>query len=52
MIFKETTDGIQMNKDIWLFTVKYENTFESYVKWAINIFYENFYYQIIKLLTN
>jgi len=52
MIFEETTDGIQMNKDVWLFTTKYENNFESYVIWAIDMFYEYFNNQIIKLLTN
>lgn len=52
MIFEETTDGIQMNKDVWLFTTKYENSFENYVIWAIDMFYEYFNNQIIKLLTN
>ena len=52
MIFEETTEGLQMNKDIWLFTTKYENNFESYVIWAINMFYEYFNNQIIQLLTN
>jgi ubiquitin-activating enzyme E1 len=50
--FEETSDGIQMNKDIWLFTTKYENNFESYITWAIDMFNDYFNDQIIKLLTN
>jgi ubiquitin-activating enzyme E1 len=52
MIFEKTTEGIQQNEDVWLFTTKYENNFDSYVKWAIDIFYEYFNKQIIQLLNN
>lgn len=52
MIFEETTEGIQLNKDVWLFTTKYQNNFESYVQWAIDIFYEYFTNQIIQLLNS
>jgi ubiquitin-activating enzyme E1 len=52
MKFEETTEGIQMNKDVWLFTTKYKNTFDDYVRWAIDMFYEYFNNQIIQLLNN
>jgi ubiquitin-activating enzyme E1 len=52
MKFPETTVGVQMNKDVWIFTSKYENNIESYIKWAIDMFYEYFNNQIIQLLTN
>jgi len=52
MEFEKTTEGVQMNKDVWIFTTKYENTFESYVKWAIEMFNEYFNNQIFQLLNN
>jgi len=52
MIFEENINSLQINKDVWLFTTKYENNFNSYVLWAVDMFYEFFNFQIIELLIN
>ena len=52
IIFEDTTEGNLMNYDVQLFTTKYENKFESYVIWAIDMFYEFFNDPIIQLLNN
>jgi len=51
MTFKENTEETQMSKDVWLFTTKYQNNFENYVIWAIDMFNEYFNNQITKLLS-
>jgi ubiquitin-activating enzyme E1 len=53
LTFTNDNEGIQMNKDIWYFTTKYN--LKSYVEathWAIDMFHENYYNQILQLLTN
>jgi ubiquitin-activating enzyme E1 len=53
MKFNNDIDGIQTNNDIWLYTTKYNiQSYYECVIWAINMFYENFYNQIIQLLNN
>jgi ubiquitin-activating enzyme E1 len=52
MIFEENIESLQINKDVWLFTTKYENNFNNYVIWAIDMFYEFFNFEIIELLNN
>lgn len=51
MVYPNTSDGLQMNKDIWLFTTKYNiKTWHDCVLFAIDMFNENYYHQIVKLL--
>ena len=50
IIFKNSSEDVQMNKDIWLFTTRYDNNINSYIKWAIDMFYEYFNYEINQLL--
>lgn len=53
MKFNNDIDGLQSNKDIWLFTTKYNiKSFRECVIWAIDMFHENFNNQIIQLLNN
>lgn len=53
LIFKNDIDGIQMNKDIWFFTTKYNLTsYTEATHWAIDMFYENYHNQILQLLNN
>ena len=51
--FNNDIDSLQSNKDIWLFTTKYNiKSFRECVIWAIDMFHENFNNQIIQLLNN
>ena len=58
MIFEQTSEGYERNNDIWLFTTKYnpslfqENNCIIYIYWAIDIFYDYFYYEINDILKN
>jgi ubiquitin-activating enzyme E1 len=51
MTFQNTSDDIQMNEDIWLFTTKYNiKSWYECVLFAIDMFKQNYNYQITKLL--
>jgi ubiquitin-activating enzyme E1 len=51
--FNNDIKGFQMNKDIWLFTTKYNVlNWKQCAIWAIDMFYDNYYYQILQLLNN
>ena len=51
--FNNDINGLQSNKDIWLFTTKYDiKSFKECVIWAIDMFHENFNNQIVQLLNN
>jgi ubiquitin-activating enzyme E1 len=51
--FTNDINGFQMNKDIWLFTTKYNIVnWKECAIWAIDMFYENYYEQILQLLDN
>jgi ubiquitin-activating enzyme E1 len=53
MKFTNDIKGFQMNKDIWLFTTKYNIVnWKECAIWAIDMFYENYYEQILQLLDN
>jgi len=53
MIFNNDVEGLQMNKDVWEYTTKYNITdCISCVYWAIDMFNEYYYNQIIQLLIN
>jgi ubiquitin-activating enzyme E1 len=51
--FNNDINGLQSNKDIWLFTTKYNiKSYKECVIWAIDMFHENFNNQIVQLLNN
>ena len=51
--FPKTTEGLQMNNDIYLFSTKYNvKCWKDCVKWAMDMFYENYNYNIKQLLHN
>jgi ubiquitin-activating enzyme E1 len=53
MVFPNTTEGLQMNNDIYLFTDKYNiNKWQDSITWAMDMFYENYNHNIIQLLHN
>lgn len=53
IIFPNTTEGLQMNNDIYLFTNKYNiKKWKDCVTWAMDMFYENYNHNIIQLLHN
>ncbi len=53
IIFPNTTEGLQMNNDIYLFSTKYNVThWTNCVKWAMDMFYTNYNYNIKQLLHN
>ncbi len=51
--FPPTTEGLQMNTDIYLFSTKYNvKSWKDCVTWALDMFYENYNYNIKQLLHN
>lgn len=51
--FPQTTEGLQMNTDIYLFSTKYNvKNWKECVTWALDMFYENYNYNIKQLLHN
>jgi ubiquitin-activating enzyme E1 len=51
--FPKTTDGVLMNNDIYLFSTKYKVTnWNHCITWALDMFYENYNYNIKQLLHN
>ena len=53
MNFDNSYEGTQANNDIYLFTTKYNvSCWQDCVKWAIDMFYENYRNQIYQLLNN
>ena len=53
MEFPQTTEGLQMNNDIYMFSTKYNvSDWSKCVTWALDMFYENYNYTIKQLLHN
>ena len=53
IVFPQTTEGLQMNNDIYMFSTKYNVTnWLNCVIWALDMFYENYNYNIKQLLHN
>jgi ubiquitin-activating enzyme E1 len=53
IVFPNTTEGLQMNNDIYLFTNKYHiKEWKDCITWAMDMFYENYNHNIIQLLHN
>jgi len=51
--FPQTTEGLQMNSDIYMFSTKYNvSDWTKCVIWALDMFYENYNYNIKQLLYN
>ena len=51
--FPQTTEGLQMNSDIYMFSTKYNvSDWTKCVIWALDMFYENYNYNIKQLLHN
>lgn len=51
--FSKTTEELQMNNDIFLFSNKYKvSKWQDCVVWAMDMFYENYNYSIKQLLYN
>jgi ubiquitin-activating enzyme E1 len=53
IVFPQTTEGLQMNNDVYMFSTKYNVTnWLNCVIWALDMFYENYNYNIKQLLHN